>query len=73
MIDRPLWTPPEVRRQNSNLASFIERLRKGDCPALETYRDAHAYSVAEPAHFWSALWDFAEIKAAERGSSIFVP
>src|SRR5215212_4742170 len=73
MIDRPLWTPPELRRQNSNLATFIERLRSGGGPALDRYRDAHTYSVAEPAHFWSALWDFAEIKAADRGSSVFVP
>lgn len=73
MIDRPLWTPPEVRRQTSNLATFMQRLRMDGGPALETYRDAHAYSVAQPAHFWSALWEVAEIKAAERGSSVFVP
>jgi acetoacetyl-CoA synthetase len=47
----PIWTPAPERAAHSNLTRFAAAHGYGDFPAL------HAWSVTEPADFWSAVWD----------------
>lgn len=69
----PLWAPDADRRAGSTLAAFRTHLAKahGDGP-FATYADIHGFSVRSPEHFWSALWDFAKVKASTRGDRVLV-
>jgi acetoacetyl-CoA synthetase len=51
-VDRPLWTPSAQRVAAANLTRF----GKG-----APYAELYDWSVASPAAFWSAMWDFGEI------------
>src|SRR5439155_23658530 len=60
-------------RQHSNLATFMVKLEERGARHFSTYPELHAYSVAEPESFWSALWDFAQVRASARGDRVCVP
>ncbi len=47
----PLWVPSPGRVESTNLAQFAGR------HGFATYREMHAWTVAEPAEFWAAAWD----------------
>jgi acetoacetyl-CoA synthetase len=57
-MDKPLWQPDETRKPGTNLARFMcwasERFER----QLATYRDLHAFSVADPGRFWAGIWDY---------------
>lgn len=60
----PLWSPAPRRVEAANLTRFLERVaaRSGFSeprrPPLGVAAALHAWSVREPAAFWSAVWDF---------------
>ncbi len=47
----PVWTPSPARAAATNMARFATRHGWADFVSL------HAWSVADPATFWSAAWD----------------
>ena len=49
----PLWQPDAARVASANLTAFIARYLPG-----ADYARAYDWSVAEPAAFWSAVWEF---------------
>ena len=69
----PLWAPDDERRAGSNLAAFRSYLAEtqGAGP-FATYADIHDFSVRHPEQFWSGLWDFAKVKASQRGGQVIV-
>jgi acetoacetyl-CoA synthetase len=67
--DSPCWTPAPARVASSHLARFIAaRRREGVVlPAPEepgAFAALHAWSVAEPAAFWAAVWEDGGVIAA---------
>lgn len=63
----PVWTPSDADVRGSNLARFVDGLREG-VPALadldaREYERLHAWSLAEPAAFWTAMWRYAGVVA----------
>ena len=69
----PLWTPTARRKAGTNLVAFTSHLAKaGHSDPFETYMDIHRFSVEQPDKFWGALWDFAEVKASQRGTQALV-
>ena len=64
MTERPLWTPDSGRIAASNLARFMAPL------GFTSFKEVLAHSVEAPEAFWSALWDFCEVKAEARGARI---
>src|SRR5688500_9833969 len=64
-----LWSPSPERVAASRLTAFVRRLAAGDLgpppPAgdLASYEALHAWSVREPAEFWSAVWRAADLLA----------
>ncbi|HTN95609.1 MAG TPA: acetyl-coenzyme A synthetase N-terminal domain-containing protein, partial [Nordella sp.] len=69
----PLWTPDAARQAGSNLAAFAAHLAKaGETGAFTSYADMHGFSVRQPEKFWSALWDFAKVKASMRGEHALI-
>ena len=68
----PLWTPTAEHIHSTNLTGFatLAAARYGG-PLLsgspgENYRELWAWSTARPEDFWSALWEFAQVRG-ERG------
>lgn len=54
--DTPLWQPSAQRIADANLSAFIARYRPG-----ADYARLYDGSVAQPAAFWQAVWDFCGI------------
>ncbi|MGB1558165.1 MAG: AMP-binding protein, partial [Oceanococcaceae bacterium] len=61
-----LWEPSKARREQSLLSQFAQEYR----PQASSYAELHSWSVRDPAAFWSALWQFAQIKGALEGPVI---
>jgi acetoacetyl-CoA synthetase len=71
MTDQPIWVPPHARKKSSNLARFMTKLADRQQRAFSTYEALHAYSIAEPKGFWSAVWDEFGVLAESRGQTYF--
>ena len=58
-----LWSPSADRVESTNLAEFCGR------HGFATYQELHAWSVAQPADFWAAVWDESGV-IGDRGDRI---
>ena len=67
----PLWEPSPERVRSSQLSAFARFAgeRAGLPLRAENYAELHAWSVAEPQAFWTAVWDFCGI-IGERGEVV---
>ena len=62
----PLWQPSATAIDNSNLSRFRQFVQQRHHTALPDYPALYDWSVAHSDDFWSALWDFAEVRAQRR-------
>jgi len=60
----PLWEPSEERKQSANITRFMERVNRRHGKSFANYWDLYDWSVESIPEFWSAVWDFVEIKAS---------
>jgi acetoacetyl-CoA synthetase len=74
-MSEPLWTPSADRIAASNLFRFIvetqRRFEYGDGVRID-YAQLYQWSIAEPAQFWDAMWDFGAIRASRREGPVVV-
>ncbi len=63
-----LWQPGAARIASANLTAFANFACR---PASADYAELHAWSIEQPAEFWSRLWDFAAVRG-EKGQRILV-
>ena len=70
-VAAPLWTPAAA--ESTNLRAFCEALEDRGHGPFADYADLHAFSVADPAAFWSAAWDFCGVIAEDRGERVIEP
>jgi acetoacetyl-CoA synthetase len=63
--DEPIWTPSLFRIADAELTRFMAFADARGADARD-YAALHAWSTAQPAAFWDALWEFAGV-AGERG------
>ena len=68
--EAPLWTPPPARAAATNLAAFMDAVRRRHGVDIGGYDDLHRWSIERPQAFWSELWDFCGIVAEERGARV---
>ncbi len=59
--------------ESTNLRAFCEVLEHQGYGPLTSYPELHAFSVSDPAAFWSAAWDFCEVIALTRGERVIEP
>jgi acetoacetyl-CoA synthetase len=59
--EQPLWRPSPERVAKSQVMAVIAEANRRHGLALKTYRDLHAWSVAQRAEFWDLIWDFAGV------------
>ena len=65
----PLWTPSPSRVAQSNLTAFAAFVRERHGVDAPDYGELYAWSVADPADFWDAAWDYFGI-AGEKGARV---
>ncbi|MBS1105623.1 MAG: acsA2 [Deltaproteobacteria bacterium] len=69
MSDRPLWQPSPERAAATQLHAFRLAVERRFATSLPDYPALHAWSIAQRAEFWSALWDFCGV-VGERGERV---
>ncbi|MCB1950366.1 MAG: acetoacetate--CoA ligase [Rhodocyclaceae bacterium] len=68
-LDQPLWTPSAERVASSQMTAFREHANASYGLDLGNYEALHAWSVAQPEQFWSAVWSFGEV-VGEPGKTV---
>ncbi len=58
-----LWRPSPARIQDANLTRFIGCVNARRGTRLREYRELYAWSLIEPASFWSELARFGDVRA----------
>ncbi|MBX3576484.1 MAG: acetoacetate--CoA ligase [Rhizobiaceae bacterium] len=64
----PLWTPSPERVASANLTAFTALAEARAGRSFPTYRDLHAWSVADREAFWDLVWDTCGIVGDKGGS-----
>ncbi len=59
----PIWRPSAQRVANSNIQQFLNA--HASHLASRDYASLYQWSIAEPAEFWEACWEFSGIRATE--------
>jgi len=65
--EQPIWTPSLFRIAGANLTRFMAIAAQRGAPAAD-YDALYRWSVADPAAFWAALFDFAGVIADRAGA-----
>jgi len=68
-MSKVLWQPPLVRQQNANITRFMARVSEKYNIKIKHYADLYRWSIDFPEDFWKLFWDFAQIKAANKGTT----
>ena len=66
----PIWSPSPERIARTQLSRFMVFVRERHRAPVPDYAALHRWSVEFPENFWSALWDFCEIRAQTRATQI---
>jgi acetoacetyl-CoA synthetase len=62
----PIWTPDPVTSATSEVERFRAFVNDRHQLALTDYAELHRWSVEQLDAFWSAVWDFFDIRSTER-------
>lgn len=60
-----LWRPAASRVEKSRLREFTDYVANGNNVSFRDYGELHHWSVENLADFWSAVWNFADIRSSE--------
>jgi acetoacetyl-CoA synthetase len=69
---KPVWTPSEQRRKDSNITAFIARVNEQHQLHLRDSDALYHWSIEEPEKFWCAIWDFGQVIAETRGARTLI-
>lgn len=70
--DAPLWSPSPERIAQTNLARFRAFVGERTGESFSGFRVLRPWTVEHPEDFWTALWDFCEVKASKRWDRVLV-
>ncbi|HXL89729.1 MAG TPA: acetoacetate--CoA ligase [Streptosporangiaceae bacterium] len=56
-----LWTPDAATRRNARISRYLAWLSDSHGLVFDGYEPLWEWSVAEPAAFWSTIWDYFEV------------
>jgi acetoacetyl-CoA synthetase len=66
-----LWQPSPERVAQANLTRFIQLVNARWQAGAADHASLYAWSIAEPARFWEAVWDFAGV-IGEKGQAPYL-
>ncbi len=70
MDTQPLWRPSQERIDNSNLKSFMRTVADRWDARVDDYDALWRWSVDEMEKFWLSIWDYGEVRAADKGERV---
>lgn len=62
---KKLWSSSRKRKQNANLTKFMDFLDKTRGKKIHNYEELYQWSIENISEFWSAVWDFCDIKSSK--------
>jgi acetoacetyl-CoA synthetase len=68
MSERPLWIPSAERVRAANLTAFRSLIEREHGACVSDWAALHRFSLDRPEKFWTALKDFAGVKAETWGT-----
>lgn len=66
----PIWSPSPERIERAQLTRFLRFVRERYQAPVPDYKSLHRWSIEFPENFWSAVWDFCEVRAQTRATQI---
>lgn len=67
----PLWIPSDDFRRSTPIYAFMKDCNATFSQNMESFADLHSWSIQDRATFWTAIWNFCEIKG-ERGARVLI-
>jgi acetoacetyl-CoA synthetase len=67
---RPIWEPTPVGTASARIEAFRSWVSQERDVALQDYYDLQRWSVRDPAGFWSAIWDYFDVRAASPARTV---
>mgnify|MGYP000143099831 FL=1 len=64
IAERPLWVPDAGRIAAANITAFARKAESRWGRSLPDYAALHAWSVGEPAEFWTSVWESGEVRGS---------
>ena len=58
---QPMWRPSAERVAATNMARFMDEVRRQHGVKIDDYADLYAWSIREPEAFWRAVWSFCDV------------
>jgi acetoacetyl-CoA synthetase len=65
-----MWAPSPERVRKAALTRFSHYVQERYKAPVHDYASLHRWSVEFPEHFWSAVWDFCEVRASHRAQQV---
>ena len=72
MSGERLWQPSAKLLREARVTAFRALINERHALDLSDFHALHAWSIAEREAFWVALWDFAEVRAEQRGDRVLI-
>jgi len=63
---KPLWVPSKDMIKNANMTRFMQFVNQRHGEDFKSYWDLYQWSINRIPDFWSAVWDFCEIRASRK-------
>jgi len=71
-MESPLWQPSPERIARANLTAFRRRVRERTAPQVTDFASLYRWSVERPEQFWSAVWDFCEVRGTRPPGPVLI-
>ncbi len=65
-----MWTPSPERVAAARMTAFARRIAERFEIEISDYRTLHAWSVRNPAEFWSEIWAYCDVIAARSADTV---
>jgi len=67
---KPLWMPSEERITQANVTRFISTVNEKHGTEINSYNELYKWSIQKMPDFWSAMWEFGNIRASMKYSLV---
>jgi len=71
-MSSPLWQPSPERVARANITGLANRVADRFGRRFGDYQALHRWSIENLEDFWTAVWDYTGVIAAERGDQVLV-
>jgi acetoacetyl-CoA synthetase len=69
-MTEPLWIPSDERIEATNMYRFMQFVNQKHNKSFSRYEELHQWSIEDISTFWADWWDFADIRASRKWTSV---